>query len=218
MKFLVFLTGRGDASVFRTWVAERFAPDLAARVEACVLNQVLDGSPSDTWTALVEAWGDGADVLACCDTAELRGRAARIAAYACTEVVEKDDGVVRGEPTPGVKLIAPWIGRDDVARTQIRRHWDEHVPLANRIHIGVRRYVRNWIEGVALAPTPFPPPYQGVAFQYFDSPKDLAERSFDRPESVQIITDDVADFITRHEVLLATEHVIKAGNIEERAS
>lgn len=117
----------------------------------------------------------------------------------------------RARPTPGIKLVAAWIGRDDVAREDLRRHWDEHVPLANRIHIGVRRYVRNWVTALASAPTPFPPPYQGFAFQYFDSQADLIERSFDRPESVQIIADDVADFISSHEVLLTTEYLAQGA-------
>lgn len=210
MKFITFIAARGEAEAFGKWILKSFAPGFASQSAGCSVNLVASGETRSEWDVILEIWSDSADILLLLDAPEIRQKLRRIASYRVLEAIEKDDGVQRARPTPGIKLVAAWIGRDDVAREDLRRHWDEHVPLANRIHIGVRRYVRNWVTALASAPTPFPPPYQGFAFQYFDSQADLIERSFDRPESVQIIADDVADFISSHEVLLTTEYLFKA--------
>ena len=207
MKLITFLAAKGNAEDFGRWVLEDFAPELALRIAGCAVNIVMPGEAPPSWHVVLETWSDSAEALPEPQAAELRSRCECIASYRVLELVEKDDGVPRGRPAPGIKLMAPWIARSDVERSEIRRHWDEHVPLANRIHVGARRYVRNWVEFPA---GPAAPPYQGIAFQYFDSRKDLIERSFDRPESVQLIADDVADFIARHEVLLTTEYLLKA--------
>lgn len=210
MKFMTFLAATQDPSAFGDWVLRQFGPMLAAQAQGCVVNLVVPGESTPVWDAVLELWSDSDDVLALLDTPELRMRAARSVTYAVTELPGKDSAARRGQPTSGIKLIAAWTGRDDVAPTEIRRHWDEHVPLANRIHIGCERYVRNWVTALAIAPSPYPPAYRGVAFQYFASQQDLVERSFDKPESVQVINDDVADFLASCDVLLATEYLLKA--------
>lgn len=207
---MIFLGARGEADAFGDFVLGRFAADVAARGRRCVVDCVLPGHTADLWDAVVEVPAESGEVADWLEAPALRERAARVAVYAVSESIGKDDGLARGRPTPGVKVIVPWVGRDDVARSEQRRHWDEHVPLANRIHVGVRRYERNWVDALVLAPTPEPPAYQGVACQQFDSFDDLEKRSFDRPESVRVIQDDVADFIARFWVLLATEHVLDA--------
>lgn len=211
MKIITFLSATEDAEEFGQWMLATFAPSLASRTNGCCVNRVMPGGPAPEWDVVLETWSDSDDLLSLLDSPELRRRASRIASYKTLEIVEKDEGVQRAGPTPGIKLIAAWVGRNDVARDELRRHWDEHVPLANRIHIGVQRYVRNWVEAVAAATMPFPPAYQGVAFQYYASHQDLIDRSFDKPESVQIIADDVADFISHHAVFLTTEYLIKSA-------
>ena len=108
-----------------------------------------------------------------------------------------------------MKLIAAWEARDDVTRTEVRRHWDEHVPLANRIHVGCAALRAQLGRCVGCELEPSARPYQGFAFQYFRTQQDLVERSFDRPESRAIIEADVADFLASCDVLLATEYVFE---------
>lgn len=132
--------------------------------------------------------------------------------YRVTELVEKDELRTAGAPTPAVKLIAAWQARTDIARTEARRHWDEHVPLANRIHIGCVRYVRNWVDALAMSSSACPRPYQGIAFQYFRTREDLEQRSFDTPQSVHVIQNDVAEFIASFDVLIASEYIFEAGS------
>ena len=210
MKIISFFAAQEDPEEFQQWVLSTFAPAIAAEAEGCCVNLVTPHTPSPEWDVVLETWSDSAELLSFLNSPTLRQRANRIASYVVQEMVEKDEGILQGWPTAGIKLIAPWTGRNDVAPTELKHHWDEHVPLANRIHIGVQRYVRNWVDAVAVAPTLFPPAYQGIAFQYFATQEDLIERSFDKPESIQIIADDVADFIAHHDVLLTTEHLIKA--------
>jgi hypothetical protein len=214
VKFISFLAAGQDAGqdapAFCNWVLHEFAPALAPQVRGLVVNCVLPAASAPVWDIVIETWCDPEPELSMLDTPELRARAARSVTFAVDELVGKDNGFARGQPTIGVKLIAPWTGRDDVSRTEIRRHWDEHVPLANRIHIGCERYVRNWVTSLVMAPTPYPPAYQGIAFQYFASQQDLVERSFDKPESVQVITDDVADFLASCDVLVTREYLLKA--------
>ena len=100
----------------------------------------------------------------------------------------------------------PWIGRSELTPAEQRRHWDEHVPLANRIHVGCTRYVRNWVEAPTANHGAAAPPYQGIAMQHFLTEQDLRERSFDSPTSVQVIKDDVAEFIAEHLVLQTIEY------------
>lgn len=210
MKIISFFAAQEDPEEFRQWILSTFAPTLAAEADGCCVNLVMPDARSPEWDAVMETWSDSAGLLSALNAPELSRRVRRIANYQVLEIVEKDEGVLRGRPTSGIKLIAAWVGRNDVAREDLKHHWDEHVPLANRIHIGVQRYVRNWVEAVPVAPTPVPPAYQGIAFQYFATQQDLLERSFDKPENIQIITEDVADFISHHDVLLTTEHLIKA--------
>ena len=128
--------------------------------------------------------------------------------YAVTELVGKDVGPPRSWPTAGIKWIVPWIGRSDVPPAERRRHWDEHVELANRVHVGVSRYVRNWVDSPLSAGAP---PYQGIAMQHFPSEADARERLFDSPASVRLITGDVAKFIADHLVLPSAEYYCAAG-------
>lgn len=205
-KTIVFLSASGDPAALGDWLRSDFGPELAPHCAELTLNLVLPGEHRSRWDAALEIKAPDDTVFRALNDTALRSRVSHMAAYTTTELVGKDDGLVRGRPTPGIKLVAAWTGRSDVAPTERRRHWDEHVPLANRIHVGVRRYVRNWVESLALAPTPHPPAYQGIATQQFDSLQDLQERSFDKPESVPVIQNDVADFLDQVDVLITTEH------------
>ena len=160
------------------------------------------GTPTP-WHAVLEIWNEEPDVP--WNEAEIDRYVARRVAYRVTELVGKDVGPQRQWPTPGPKLIVPWIGRADITPVEQRRHWDEHLPLANRIHVGCQRYVRNWVEAPAPGQTAAPP-YQGIATQHYLTDQDLRERSFDTPASVQVINDDVAEFIAEHVVLQTVEY------------
>jgi hypothetical protein len=203
MKHMVFLEARDSAAQLHASLLTGF-PALAQGASAVAVNLVQTADPGIRWHAVLEIWGGQPETSL--RDAEIGPHVARRAVYRVTEFVEKDVGPERRWPTPGPKLIVPWVGRPDVTPAEQRRHWDEHVPLANRIHVGCTRYVRNWIEAPAPGSASTAPPYQGIAIQHFLTDADLRERSFDSPASVQVIHDDVADFIAEHVVLQAVEY------------
>jgi uncharacterized protein (TIGR02118 family) len=155
------------------------------------------------WHVVIEAWTDASTLHEVLQATVPPRLVARRATYRVEELVEKDTGPAAGWPVAGVRLLVPWTRRRDVSPSECRRHWDEHVVLANRIHVGVTRYVRNWVEAVDGDDAPA---YQGIASQHYPSERDLRERAFDAPASVQVINDDVAEFIAEPVVLQVTEY------------
>jgi len=201
MKHIVLLRARGLPEALQQRTLEFFG---AAPFDVSVNIVRHDGNAP--WHVVIEAWTDQDTLGESLRAAALESLVAVQAIYRVTELVEKDEGPDAGWPVSGVRLIVPWVGRSDVSTSERRRHWNEHVPLANRVHVGVTRYVRNWIEGPVGDDAASAPPYQGIASQHYASERDMIERSFDSPASVQVITDDVADFIAEHVVLLVTEY------------
>lgn len=199
MKQIIFLQSQGPVETLHERLLQHFAAGGRSIGANVSVNLVADAAAP--WHAVLEVW-HGTRNAAGLSLSALDDVIAKRATYRVTELVEKDTGVEPGWPTAGVRLIVPWIGRHDVSPTELRRHWDEHVPLANRIHVGVSRYVRNWVEGSDAGA----PPYQGIASQHFATVQDLLERSFDSPESVPVIMNDVADFIAEPVVLQVIEY------------
>ncbi len=212
MKQIMFLKSDGPTTALRDTLLARFTSAPPAGCLAAAVNVVQSGAEPAPWDIVIELWLDRRNPAAPFALFGVIPPGTRVATCLVEELVEKDAGPARGWPTPGIKMIVPWIGRADVPPHEQRRHWDEHVPLANRIHVGVTRYVRNWIEqSTASAPLPTPA-WQGIAMQLFASEADLRDRLFDRPENVQVILDDVADFIASHDALVVTEYHVTARN------
>ncbi len=205
MKHIILLQARCSPGELHDCLLVRFrSPTVSASRVAVNLVQKTDTAVP--WDAIVEIWSEQADIRSSWDDKEMDQHAARRVVYRVAEFVEKDTGPERGWPTSGPKLIVPWIGRAELTPAERRRHWDEHVPLATRIHVGCTRYVRNWIEAPAPNTDSTTPPYQGIAMLHFPTEQDLRERSFDTPASVQVIEDDTTEFIAEHVVLQTSEY------------
>jgi EthD domain len=213
VKHIVFLEARGPAAQLHACLLAG-VPSRMRGITALAVNLVQGADPGTPWHAVLELWGDQTLAQSPWEDAEIDRRVARRAVYRVTELVEKDVGPARRWPTAGPKLIVPWIGRRELTPAEQRRHWDEHVPLANRIHVGCTRYVRNWVEASAPNLAATTPPYQGIAIQHFLTEQDLRERSFDSPASVQVIQDDVAEFIAEYMALQTVEYF----SVTERAT
>ena len=200
-KHFIFLRASAAPGALQLRLLQRFG-----RVPFAVsVNLVQRGDIAPPWDIVIEAWVNAAELVASLDDDDLRPLVAARAIYRVEELVEKDQGPAEAWPVSGIRLIVPWTGRGDVTPAEQRRHWDEHVPLANRVHVGVTRYVRNWVEAV-VGDAAGVPPYQGIASQHYPSERDLHERSFDTPASVRVIHDDVAEFIAEPVVLRVTEY------------
>lgn len=202
----MFLKADGPARALQDALLARYAEALPPGCLGCAVNVVQAAGDPAPWDAVLELWLDARSPAAPFALLGAIPPRTRIANFMVEELVEKDAGPPRGWPTPGIKMIVPWTGRADVPPADQRRHWDEHVPLANRIHVGVSRYVRNWIERSAASAHAAAPAWQGIAMQSFASEADLRERLFDTPASVQVILDDVAEFIADHVALTVVEY------------
>lgn len=192
------------------WHQQEAASSLLPRLcrllpDGCRISQALE-SPATEFDLLLEHYSDSPRVLD--ELYRQFADQAILTSYLVEEYVEKDEpGLSAGTGALGRKLISGWFPRSDVSMEQARRHWNEHVPLANRIHIGCRRYVRNWVRSLARASGDFPPLYAGFAFQYYATEEDLAERMFDKPESATLIQRDVEEFIAAYAVQICSERV-----------
>jgi hypothetical protein len=191
MKWIAYIPGMADEGL-------ACARGLAPQLQACVLNRVLrnaDGDIPQPYGSVIEAWSEGG---------EPPRFPAVAAVYGVEELVEKR--VPGLFPPQGVKLVCAWQTRPGVPAAEARRHWNEHVPLALRIHTGACGYTRNWV----TAP-PSGQAFQGIATLWFPHEDDLRLRLFPQPEDFKTVMDDVADFIGDSSLNLVTsEQVVKA--------
>lgn len=207
-KILVFLAAQKKPKKFTEWLLGSFCPRILNQCFEITVNIIQVKKQPSRWDAVLEIKAREDSVINALAADDLHARTSSIIAYRAEEMIEKDDGLVRGSPTAGVKLLCPWSRHQSLSARKCRRHWDEHVPLANRVHIGVCCYVRNWIEDILYASTQQPPDYQGMAVQYFNSYLGLKEESFDKPESEKVIQKDIAVFIDQFELLIGHEYFL----------
>jgi len=129
----------------------------------------------------------------------LSSRSAACHCYLVSEVVEKDQqSFALVQRAPGVNLVSAitWAtGKNDVTG---RQGWRKHGPLACRVHIGMTRYVQNYVEQVI---TPGSPAYNGVAVLYFPALQDLEQRLYDTPQNAEIIAADVKSFVNLEKIV-----------------
>ncbi len=138
----------------------------------------------------------------------LSSRAARCHSYLVNEVVQKDQQSFAPGRAPGVNLISAitWAAdKDDKTGPQ---GWRKHGPLACRVHVGMTRYVQNYI---AQALTAGAPTYNGVAVLYFPTLQDLEQRLYDTPQNAEVIAADVKSFVNLEKIVTfyTTQYTLK---------
>jgi hypothetical protein len=153
------------------------------------------GVPSlPNYDVIVELWSD---------LPALRRRSGLVCVCEVDESVEKFIPSLSGGP-PRVKLfsfIEPLAG---LTTSDFRRHWDEHVPIARRVHRVCVQYVRHFV----TATYPAPQVFTGIGMIAFATLKDLEERSFDTPDGEAEVMADTAEFVGTRNVVYTTEHVL----------
>ncbi len=228
-KHRVFLAAPpgADRAAFRAEVRAGLAPGLLAAVprltalSACLVDATPAVPPwqrpgeapppaEPAFDAVIDAWGDG-DAL----DAALAWLAPRVAglpqaSIRVAETVEKDQlARPAGAPAPGVKFLALMCFHEDLPPATARRLWMHHASLALRVHVGMGRYVRDWVEAIGPGELPVPR-FGGVAELHFPSAEVMAARWFDSEAGRQAIIHDVGHFLARATRLYTTEHVLKA--------
>ena len=206
MSFMILakVESPADRPAFRSWMREVFPARYKDRIDRCTVTLALETDGSADYDALIEGEGGSRPLFEDLRDALLE-RGAVMTAYSVTPMVEK------APPTPrldAVKMVACIRQRPDVSKVETRRHWDEHVPLALRIHVGASRYVRNWVEDVIVSSAFSPGFYPGIATLSFHTDDDYLNGRFDKPENEQVIMDDVAEFMDGVDMFLGQETVI----------
>ena len=174
MKFATFLAAGPSESVedFQRWLQHDYAPSFAnsatGLVNAIIRSSVepppARNSPGAAtqkpdpahlpYHALIESWFVTAeDFRRTAREAEpmLRDHGARFVSYRTTPLLEIDprfsEASIEGK-RPALTLITPVKWLADLPKSEARRHWDEHVSTALRVHVGLTKYERNWVDEV----------------------------------------------------------------------
>lgn len=196
---------------FQAWVLQQGVRALLARVPAgarLIVNVADRPSPwperegtEAPYDAIVELWTPGAHRAAPVLAEALAARAGAAHVYRAEEAIYNESPT--GHNPAAVNLIAVWDVRPGLPRSEARRHWQEHVPLALAIHHGNTRYVQTWL---AEALSHDAPPHAGIASLRFPSLEAITSGLFRSPDDVKVIEADVAEFVGASPVMYTTEH------------
>ena len=123
-----------------------------------------------------------------------------------TEVLNKPD-LLSGNPTPGYKLVRGLFFYEDMPDAVVQRVWAHHRHLALKVHVGMARYVRHWVDETLSSGAPA---IRGLSELHFPSDEALLERYFDSPRGQEEILHDIGHFISggTHR-FFAREYVLK---------
>ena len=177
-----------DAEDFRRWLLVEHAPralaPLADRL-ALQLATPVPGGEAPPYDAVIELWSD--------------------VSLAATIAKDERGGIATGA-TPGISQLSFTQPIAGMAHEETLRHWSEHILLARDIHVGMNRYVQDRLAPGADGAAP----WFGMAHLHFPDEAALRDGLFRTPADIEAIIADVAEFVSNHVTMLATEHVIKA--------
>ena len=165
---------------------------------------VPDGpSIAPVYDAIVEIWSDAPLQI---DAVNLPGDWDILDVRVSQEVIGKPaERIAPVGITPGISQLTFIEKLDGMARSEAERHWTEHIPLANAIHVGMNRYVQDRLS----PPADGAKPWFGMAHLHFPDEAAMRDGMFTTPEDVSVITADVGEFVQSYATMLAVEHVIK---------
>jgi hypothetical protein len=126
------------------------------------------------------------------------------------ETVEKNELPRPVGRAAGVKFLSLMTFHDDLPPAAARRLWTHHAALALRVHVGMARYVRDWVVAEPAGEIPVPR-FHGIAELHFPSAEAMTTRWFDSEAGRAAIAHDIGHFLLRATRLYTTEHVLKAA-------
>jgi hypothetical protein len=207
-----------DRAAFRARLLAETAPALCDAVPAlhALSLDLVDATPATPpwqrpgepaapasqpdFDAVFDCWGDPAALDA---ARAFLGDLPRVAVR-LDETVEKDELPRPVGRAPGVKFLSLMTFQPDLPEPTARRLWAHHAPLALEVHVGMARYVRDWVtEGFAG--------FHGIAELHFPSVEAMTTRWFRDEAGRAAIAHDVGHFLLRATRLYTTEHVLKAA-------
>ncbi|AEG51160.1 Ethyl tert-butyl ether degradation EthD [Sphingobium chlorophenolicum L-1] len=195
MKSVILLRGPRTAQSPARWAMVQPWAKASKRI---VVHVGLPAPVPPVYDAVIELWS-GAAV----DADSFRADWEQAEVRSSTQIVGKP----AAEPlsvgvTPGLSQLSFIRAIDGLPRTEVERHWDEHIPLACEIHVGMNRYVQDRLSPAA--------PWFGMAHLHFPSEAALRDGLFRSAEDIAVIGADVAEFVGDYATMTAIEHIVKA--------
>jgi hypothetical protein len=215
-----------DRTAFRTRMLAEVAPALLAAAPglAALSVDLVDATPAvppwqrpgeaaapvePDFDAVFDLWGEADALDAALSFLDARTTGLARASARVAETVEKDALARPPGRAPGVKFLSLMRFKADLPEPVAQRLWAHHAGLALRVHVGMDRYVRDWV--TSLAPDALPVPrFHGIAELHFPSVEAMTARWFDSEAGRDAIVHDVGHFLERATRLYTTEHVLKA--------
>jgi|GEM_PF-6040170 len=117
--------------------------------------------------------------------------------------------IVHYTPSPAIPTdikfmaLGRWV--DNLTSIEGRQYWSEHAKLVPRIHVGVNKYVQNWVENTPLSDSPI---VSGIAELHFPSIEKMETEFYNSVEGQNEIRQDVARFTKSAITLFAHETLI----------
>lgn len=148
---------------------------------------------------IAELWGDKAQIE------NWLGEAGKSRSLGCwvRESVEKDSPKSNDEP-PRIGLFSLIKPVANLSPSEFRALWDGHVPIAKRVHLAARQYVRHFVD---IDQPRLGYECWGFGKIFFKDQHDLEHRMFETPDGVQEVMADTAQFVGERIVIYATEHI-----------
>lgn len=221
-KFFLFARARAHAPVAAVvdWFASAYASELSAAnapLQRYVLN-ICDVMPTfriapfiaqgsitrPAYDLCAELWFED-DPGPGWHTKCLLGlddRAERLHGYCVSEKVLYVP--VPGTPTD-IKFMALGRWQDHLTDEEGRHYWTEHARLVPRVHVGVNKYVQNWVTSASVKDCP---PVTGIAELHFPSVQSLGDDFYVSAEGQEEIRQDVSRFTKSATTLCVREQVL----------
>ena len=212
MKIMAYITApsaEAKAETFARGFVDEFLPDLLKsqpEIVRCTANIVdaglAGGLPGERMEAehndsgpnyevVAEFWLQSAADHLGAIIAAITEASGSMDAYWVEEFVCKDTPEAKAS-TPAIRLITPCFPKPHLASPEVWSCWQEHVERANRIHVGMNRYIRNWHRSSLTADAPA---YFGSALLSFPTVEDYQERFYKDKDGADEIAEDVARFV-----------------------
>lgn len=222
--FSLIQVADGSRTAFGDWLIQHFAPNAVAKqpsITELKVNLAID-PPSELqlYGSHETNAGDIYDAVleVALDTVqEMRDFMERMREETPVRLTVQHDYVVSsrtvlhrpslepGLPTPGYKLIRGLFLHEDLPDVAAKRMWQHHETLAVKVHVGLGRYARHWVDERL---TPDAPAVRGFSDLHFPDAESLLHRYFDSPRGREEIVHDIAHFIrSGTERVFAREYV-----------
>ncbi|MGE0774387.1 MAG: hypothetical protein AB7G25_14435 [Sphingomonadaceae bacterium] len=227
MKFATFIAAESgaEAGAFHQWLLQAYAASFVQAADGLISAVIRLSVETPTvvrtsgatakepeaahlpYHALLESWfATTEDFRKTARKVEpmLRQRGARFVSYRVTPWLEKDPRQAEAGPDgtrPALTLITPVKWLPGLAKSEARRHWDEHVGTALRVHVGLSKYERNWAEEI-MSWSDGAEPVDAYADFSFRTIEDYTDRFFPDDGDRLEISQDIANFIASGSVLL----------------